>query len=221
MRGEIDVHEKITVFKKGGLFSSKLKPVEIPVGKYKTTLKASSKKKFKLTIKDVNGKSVKVPFVIPAGTKVPETEGTLLLSSAETKQPYDLAIAVSTKVSGHTYTTTESCVSHYEYDTVCRWVSASESCHTEGGDEVCRTKPSGQQVCFTTSSRQVCSTEPGYEDCREESTPVYGSEEVTYDETTSTRNVIAEFKDGDIIKAVFDHAKTKSNRDRIGSGPCY
>jgi hypothetical protein len=221
MKGDLIINEDITLLKKKSIFSSKMEKVKIPEGSYKASLKGTSKKKFKLKIKDVNGKELSIPFVIPKGTTLPAYEGELTLSKKQTKQPYDLVIAVSTDSRSSQYTSHESCVSHYTYQTVCHWVSASTQCHDEGGHRVCRTKPSGDEVCYTTSTRRVCSTTPGYQDCNEVSTPVYGSQEVTYDSTTTTKSLVARLKDVENIKASFDHQDSKTNRSRIGATACY
>lgn len=219
-KGDVDIHEDITVFKKIKKGKGSKKVTFVP-GKYSGTLRPSSRTKFKLILKDEKGKSHKIPFLIEKGTKFPKKNGELLIKKETSKQPYDLAIKVSTDVStSGEYTTTESCVSHYIHDEVCRWVPSRNVCHTEGGNRVCRTKPSGQEVCYTTSSRQVCHSEPGYNDCRTESIPVYGSEEVTYADVTTVFNIVINLVDAETIKGVFDHAKSKTKKKPIASGPC-
>ena len=218
-KGDLDIHESITLLKKKSLFSSKLKKVKIPAGNYKATLKASSKKKIKLKIKDVKGKDLSIPFLIPENFEL--KEGDVELSSQVTKQPYDLAISIAKNSNSQVYDTTESCVSHYIESRECHWVSASTSCHTEGGHEVCRTKPSGEEVCYTTSSRQVCSTTPGYTSCHNVSTPVYGSQQVTYESVTTTKTMIVRLKEVENIKATFDHESSDTNRHQLSSSACY
>ena len=221
MKGDLSVHEQIILLKKKSIFSSKLKNVKIPTGNYKAKLKASSKEKVKLTIKDVDGKKITIPFMIPKGTEVPSYQGHLVLSSEQTKQPLDLSIDVKTDSSSHTYSSNESCVQGYEYETECSWIPASRSCHTEGGHEVCRTKPSGEEICYTTSEREVCESTPGHNECREIQIPIYGSQDVTYQSTTTTKNVIIELLKDETIKAQFDHTDSDTSRHAISSGPCY
>jgi hypothetical protein len=51
---------------------------------YEISHNATSKKKFKLKIKDVNDKEVSIPFVIPEGTTIPAYEVELVLSKKQT-----------------------------------------------------------------------------------------------------------------------------------------
>jgi hypothetical protein len=82
MKGELDVHEKITLLKKKSVFSSKLKKVDIEIGKYKGKLKASSKEKFKLSLKDVvDGKDATFIFKIPKDTEIPTSQGELVITA--------------------------------------------------------------------------------------------------------------------------------------------
>ena len=221
MSGDLDVNEELTLKKRKSIFTSKLKNVKIPTGNYKAKLKASSEKKIKLRITLKEDKALSFPFKIKEGTKLPESNGEVVILSKDSGQDYDLKVSVKTDTNSDYSEGTRSCVSGYRTEHVCTWVPSRQECETTGGEEVCVTRRSGERVCADQPTRTRCHTVPGHQSCRDERIPIYGSQSVTYETTTTSKSVIVRFLKEENIVAKFDHIKTDSDESVISSGACY
>lgn len=220
MKGEMTVHENLSLNKKKSIFSKKIIKVKVPAGEYKAVIKGT-KSKIKIKVEDVGKKSPTFVFKIDESVKIPTSNGDIKIAATKTGQPYDLGVKVDTDSDSSSYDTTQSCVKYYRTETRCHWVSSSTSCSETGGGEVCRTTPGGEERCYTRPTETSCHTTPGYNSCSDVSIPVYGTEPVTVTNTTTTRNVVSELLKGETIMATFTHTKVSNSTYRSAFGSCY
>ncbi len=220
LEGKLQVSEELTVIaKKNGLFQKGTREVKVPVALYDAKLNPTSKKNIDLEIK-VDGKTAKIPFAIPQGTVLPETEGRVEIPAATNGQAYDLTADVSTKSGTGQYSQNESCVLRYRMERRCDHIPSRRHCEMVGGGESCTINPAGEKHCAKIPVHERCVTIPSRTECHDVSIPVYGDHNVRYQRSWSTRHVDAELSAAGRVVGVFNHQNTTSHSTAIGSDSC-
>ncbi len=235
LEGNLRVNEELTLkAKKTGLFQSGTREIKVPVAVYEAKLNPTSKTNINLEI-EVGGKDQKIPFKMPEGTTIPEVEGRVDILGGDNGQAYDLQANVRTDVSRSNFDQNESCVSHYRPEQRCITTPASRSCRLIPAHEEChdvRGRPERdrdgrpdrttevRRECRTIPAREECIIRPSTTNCHIEQVPVYGSQIVNYERTTSVKHIDVELIAAGKSVATFNHAKTSSYSTRIGSSMC-
>ena len=235
LEGNLRVNEELTLkAKKTGLFQSGTREIKVPVAVYEAKLNPTSKTNINLEI-EVGGKDQKIPFKMPEGTTIPEVEGRVDILGGDNGQAYDLQANVRTDVSRSNFDQNESCVSHYRPEQRCITTPASRSCRLIPAHEEChdvRVRPDRdrdgrpdrtievRRECRTIPAREECIIRPSTTNCHIEQVPVYGSQIVNYERTTSVKHIDVELIAAGKSVATFNHAKTSSYSTRIGSSMC-
>lgn len=236
IKGNLRVNEELTLqAKKTGLFSSGTREIKVPVAVYEAKLNPTSKTNINLEI-EVGGKDQKIPFKMPEGTTIPDFEGRVDILGGDSGQPYDLQANVRTDVSKSNFDQNESCVAGYRPEQRCITTPASRSCRLIPAHEEChdvRVRPDRdrdgrpdrgtveiRRECRTIPAREECIIRPSTTNCHIEQVPVYGSQIVNYERTTSVKHIDVDLVAAGKQVAQFNHSNTSSYSSRIGSSMC-
>lgn len=219
MDGDLNIQHSITLEKKSGLFGNGRKSVTISEGHYEATLNPTSSKNVNLELK-VDGDKVKIPFSIPEGMSIPQGNSQAMLYASDSGQPYDLKIRSQTSsYDSSPYTSSESCVLGYDRVQRCETVPGATTCR-DVPEHSCERRPNGNRVCRVTGTRRICTEGPSRRECHMVDVPIYGSQLVTYVDTTTIQNVSAEIEEGSAILANFHHQNSSKSSHRVGTGAC-
>mgnify|MGYP003658291769 CR=1 FL=1 len=220
MKGNLVLSED-TSFKRKTIFGN-FKKIEIPKGSFKASLKVSGKDKLKLKLKEEDKTFKTIKFEAEGEIELPKTQGETTIRVDQLGTNYDLKVKVNTDFDSSTYDTTESCISGYRSEEVCRWVSSYTSCKSNKDVVRDRRDVNWDARRDNDNDTTVCHTVPGHTSCSIESIPIYGSQEVTYAQETTTRYLKAGLLlEGKKEVAKFSHSKSKTDRTRLSSSVCY
>lgn len=226
MKGNLSVSDDAS-FKRKTIFGNE-KTIKVPAGSYSAKLKIAGKDSLKLKLKNDDKSFKTIKFSAEEEIKIPAYEGEVIIKVDQMGTNYDLDVKVATDTSSSTYNTTESCISGYRSEEVCRYIPRRTVC--KGNKDVVRdrrdvnwdARRDRQNDRDNDDDRTVCYEEGGYTSCSIESVPIYGSQSVTYALETTTKNVRAALKlEGKKIIAKFAHSDTDTDKTRLSSGVCY
>jgi|GEM_PF-435767 len=124
--GNLQVHEKITLKKKGGFLNLKRINVDIEANSYQAGLKVISKDNFTLSLHRGDDK-ILIPLKAKEEIKIPTFDGEFRVSGSKVEQPYDLVGRIQTDIShGPTQEAIEACT----------WETRETRCRVECRDVV-------------------------------------------------------------------------------------